>query len=72
MTRQARGTSREDITKKIYEAIRYSNPMSDETTQEIEKVILYKLENDEIDEELLELVNRRNEITLRRPNNYLG
>lgn len=72
MARQARGTSREDITKKIYEAIRYSNPMSDETTREIEKVILYKLENDEIDEELLELVNRRNEITLRRPNNYLG
>lgn len=72
IARQARGTSREDITKKIYEAIRYSNPMSDETTREIEKVILYKLENDEIDEELLELVNRRNEITLRRPNNYLG
>lgn len=66
MAKNARGTEKEEIAKKIYEAIRYSNPISDKETNEIELDILYKLENNEINEELLGLVNKRNEIIQNR------
>ena len=66
IAKNVRGTEKEEIANKIYEAIRYSNPISDKKTNDIELAILYRLENNEINEELLDLVKRRNEIIQNR------
>lgn len=62
LAKKARGTENEELSKKIYESIKYSNHISNNNSCLIEKEILNRLDNGEISEDVLELIEKRNEL----------
>lgn len=60
LMKKARGTDKEELAKRIYEEIRYGNQILNENKYVYDEKIIKMIDSNEINEELFELINKRN------------